>query len=114
MAVATAITAARKRLAAAWSIAKLQRLHRPRLKPKPCVVSTSQTGRPGLPLLLPSTQGTTKVTLSVQPCGFSGPMSQARACRYMSGSAHRLANLDALSPMRSHRLPSSIDGIEAE
>ena len=99
--------AARKRLAAAWSVAKtsssapetetLRRLNQPDRQAGIAFASSfyneSDVVCPALRVFRPNEPGPSM---------------------HMSGSAHRLANLDALSPMRSHRLPSSIDGIEAE
>lgn len=110
MAVATAITAARKRLAAAWSIAKtsssapetetLRRLNQP----------DRQAGIAFASSFYPRYNESDVVCPALRVFRPNEPGPSMR----MSGSAHRLANLDALSPMRSCRLPSSIDGIEAE
>jgi hypothetical protein len=84
MTVAIAIPAGPKRLAPAWSVAKtsssapetLRRLNQP----------DRQAG-----IAFASSFYNESDVVCVQPCGFSGPMSQARACIGMSGSAHRLA-----------------------
>jgi hypothetical protein len=106
MTVATAIPAGPKRLAPAWSVAKtsssapetLRRLNQP----------DRQAG-----IAFASSFYNESDVVCVQPCGFSGPMSQARACICLAVLTDS-QNLDALSLMRSVRLPSSIDGIEAE
>lgn len=110
MTVATAMHAGRKRLAAAWSVAKTSS-SAPETETLRRLINQPDR-QAGIAFASPFDDESDVVC--VQPCGFSGPMTQARACISMSGSAHRLANLDTLSLLRSYRLPSPTDGIEAE
>lgn len=78
---------------------------------KPCIISTTTTNVPGLPLSVP----TTTVTLRVfEPCGCARPNEQGPGV-LMSDAAHRLADVNTLSQKgTSHRSMGLDDGMETE